>query len=142
VLLQKDEEGVERVIAYGSRSCNPAESRSTAALKGSCWRRSILMCSNISNFFEMQFQTLKEAMAASADHWESVVELVFCKSQRQSGLPYHILKLLKAKKKIERHCPTATLQCPRRRARLGSHGCLPYLPFPLKEIYLFQTNVD
>jgi hypothetical protein len=27
VLLQKDEEGVERVIAYGSRSCNPAESR-------------------------------------------------------------------------------------------------------------------
>jgi hypothetical protein len=27
VLLQEDEEGVERVIAYGSRSCNPAESR-------------------------------------------------------------------------------------------------------------------
>jgi hypothetical protein len=27
VLLQEDEEGVERVIVYGSRSCNPAESR-------------------------------------------------------------------------------------------------------------------
>jgi hypothetical protein len=27
VLLHKNEKGVERVIAYGSRSCNPAESR-------------------------------------------------------------------------------------------------------------------
>jgi hypothetical protein len=27
VLLQQDEQGVERVVAYGSRSCNGAESR-------------------------------------------------------------------------------------------------------------------